>query len=337
MGDDWQLRQPAHVDPFLSRAPKSTAYHGGRSDLLADAKALGIDLANPETMTPTAIALLQSRRRRLASDLRGLEEEIRGHEKTAEALELLADAFEDAFARPEWPAGVAAARKSYQHAPICRHIMSAHRRRGARDLLKSVVPLFERATGFLIADDVSAEALARCEEFGRELIMADALRQPYPEMVFEFTLSGAHIGLLLVDWRATPFIFSRKPGEWVPADVAYDVRDEPAEMPARIALALCILLDSRSVDVSAPISVRRAHGASPSAPPMVSYRRLTIRHSAGSHEAGKGSHSPPRLHWRRGHLRRLRTGAVVPVSPCLVGSAERGVVLKDYKLSRSAE
>jgi hypothetical protein len=44
----------------------------------------------------------------------------------------------------------------------------------------------------------------------------------------------------------------------------------------------------------------------------------------------KGTHASPRLHWRRGHIRHLASGAVAIISPCLVGSAEQGVVKHDY-------
>lgn len=45
-----------------------------------------------------------------------------------------------------------------------------------------------------------------------------------------------------------------------------------------------------------------------------------------------GSHATPRLHLRRGHIRRLASGALVNVRPCLVGSPELGVVEKSYRV-----
>ena len=39
-----------------------------------------------------------------------------------------------------------------------------------------------------------------------------------------------------------------------------------------------------------------------------------------------GSHASPRLHWRRGHIRRLQSGQVTTVRPCLVGDVSAGRV-----------
>lgn len=45
-----------------------------------------------------------------------------------------------------------------------------------------------------------------------------------------------------------------------------------------------------------------------------------------------GTHASPRLHDRRGHLRRLRSGKNVWVRPCKVGKAELGAVFHDYEV-----
>lgn len=47
-----------------------------------------------------------------------------------------------------------------------------------------------------------------------------------------------------------------------------------------------------------------------------------------------GAHSSPRFHLRRGHLRRLATGAVTWVRATTVGKASAGLVVKDYAVSR---
>lgn len=40
----------------------------------------------------------------------------------------------------------------------------------------------------------------------------------------------------------------------------------------------------------------------------------------------------PKLHLRRGHIRRLRSGDKTWVSPAMIGSKKRGIVLKDYEI-----
>lgn len=42
----------------------------------------------------------------------------------------------------------------------------------------------------------------------------------------------------------------------------------------------------------------------------------------------------PKLHLRRGHIRRLRSGGKTWVSPAMIGSKRRGLVLKDYEVKK---
>lgn len=46
-----------------------------------------------------------------------------------------------------------------------------------------------------------------------------------------------------------------------------------------------------------------------------------------------GTHASPRLHDRRGHLRKLPSGKTCWVKPCKVGDASKGVVFHDYKVT----
>jgi hypothetical protein len=44
-----------------------------------------------------------------------------------------------------------------------------------------------------------------------------------------------------------------------------------------------------------------------------------------------GSHASPRMHWRRGHVRRLQDGKITNVKPCLVGSVGSATP-REYKV-----
>lgn len=81
--------------------------------------------------------------------------------------------------------------------------------------------------------------------------------------------------------------------------------------------------------VPAPKSLNKAREAK-GKPPLFEHRLITLRPWAKPEVAGGGTHASPRLHWRRGHSRRLRSGSYVAVAPCLVGLADRGFVSKDY-------
>ena len=72
--------------------------------------------------------------------------------------------------------------------------------------------------------------------------------------------------------------------------------------------------------------------------PFFEYKTLVIDpHKArvvgpvlGPHRLRKS----PKLHLRRGHIRRLRSGGKTWVSPAMIGSKRRGLVLKDYEVKK---
>lgn len=72
--------------------------------------------------------------------------------------------------------------------------------------------------------------------------------------------------------------------------------------------------------------------------PLVSYKTLEIvvpntRYEGGG--SGGGTHASPRVHLRRGHIRKIADGKTVWVQACVVWS-KHGMVLKDYKLRRAS-
>lgn len=66
--------------------------------------------------------------------------------------------------------------------------------------------------------------------------------------------------------------------------------------------------------------------------PYDSYWVLDILKEEHERVVNGGTHSSPRQHFRRGHLRRLQNGDVVWVRHCLVGNRNLGVVDKSYSL-----
>ena len=66
--------------------------------------------------------------------------------------------------------------------------------------------------------------------------------------------------------------------------------------------------------------------------PTYEWRTVVIEPVQAKRGNQGGTHASPRLHDRRGHLRRMRSGKNVWVRPCKVGDASKGVVFHDYKL-----
>ncbi len=73
-------------------------------------------------------------------------------------------------------------------------------------------------------------------------------------------------------------------------------------------------------------------------PPFFSYRTLHISGETSSNEPSvKGTHTSPRLHLRRGHIRQLSDGRRVWVTSCLVGDKSKGFAAHDYKVRVTQE
>lgn len=66
--------------------------------------------------------------------------------------------------------------------------------------------------------------------------------------------------------------------------------------------------------------------------PLFSWNTVKIDPPKPKQEHKGGTHATPRLHDRRGHLRRLANGRTCWVRACKVGDASKGVVFKDYEV-----
>lgn len=66
--------------------------------------------------------------------------------------------------------------------------------------------------------------------------------------------------------------------------------------------------------------------------PMYEWRTVLIEPQKPKSEHQGGTHASPRLHDRRGHLRRLKSGKNVWVRSCKVGKAELGTIFHDYEV-----
>jgi hypothetical protein len=71
--------------------------------------------------------------------------------------------------------------------------------------------------------------------------------------------------------------------------------------------------------------------------PAYEWRTVVIEPSKPQPEPKGGTHASPRLHDRRGHLRRLQSGKNVWVKPCKVGDPSRGTIFHDYQLQQTQQ
>ena len=113
------------------------------------------------------------------------------------------------------------------------------------------------------------------------------------------------------------------------AQIILDSRDEVQTVVQACSVINCANVTTAEVSAPAALNKKRQEKGKQ---PFFSYTVLQL--SDERREAGKGgasgSHASPRMHLRRGHLRRLES-KVVWVRPAMVNAGSNtGVVLKDY-------
>lgn len=64
---------------------------------------------------------------------------------------------------------------------------------------------------------------------------------------------------------------------------------------------------------------------------------INLAHPGSSSSKSNGTHASPRVHLRRGHVRRYQSGLWVWVQPCVVGNKALGLIHKDYAVTKSDE
>lgn len=116
--------------------------------------------------------------------------------------------------------------------------------------------------------------------------------------------------------------------------VAQDNHDE-----GRAILNLIEILSCRNVvteTIPAPIALnnkRKAKGKAPFFEYKVLMLSIPDERSTKTHESS-GTHASPRVHLRRGHIRRL-PNKVIWVNSSVVGNRKSGIIEKDYSVSNS--
>ena len=83
---------------------------------------------------------------------------------------------------------------------------------------------------------------------------------------------------------------------------------------------------------NAPIRRKIAQGKTPT----YDWKTVVVEPVKQRKEDQGGTHASPRLHDRRGHLRRLQNGKTCWVKPHKVGDASKGVVFHDYQIKGDA-
>lgn len=200
-----------------------------------------------------------------------------------------------------------------------------------------------------------------CKDFPKLALIPDLMRLPYPVMWLEGATEDGMLGLMACEYDDGPLsvaVFNKKPGvPWywigvfdVQTDGINDFRckararfsgdnswnDECLEYAAKATEILCRFVmalncvNTKRVEHPAPKFMNQKR-ASKGKQPLFSFWTLHLAGPASNDETPLGgTHSSPRLHLRRGHIRQYSPGKYTWVEACVVGNKQAGIVEKDY-------
>lgn len=133
-----------------------------------------------------------------------------------------------------------------------------------------------------------------------------------------------------------PLVYAIDDGEikYGPADENHEVPQDVAELMLSLVAMWFSSMDTGcntyKPEVAKTFTNQRK--ISQGKAPTYDWKTVFIKASAERSESKGGTHASPRLHDRRGHLRRLRNGKNVWIKAHKVGRAELGSVFHDYKI-----
>jgi hypothetical protein len=212
------------------------------------------------------------------------------------------------------------------------------------------------AVGYAFAESVAAAQKfnLRClrnadiepnAAFADELEKQGLFHMPYDSCWFEWDVLHATTLGLLVDQNAKiSAMFGRLPAEgwarWLVLG-ATDISEHLTKLE-RIVRAAVVIMSSKTTErhvIPAPEKLNRTR-AKQGKVPIFSHTLVEVRGvRIVNHDTGEVQVTDrhPRMHWRRGHIRRLRDGMgdirkVIWIAPMLVGLAENGFVAHDYRV-----
>jgi len=128
--------------------------------------------------------------------------------------------------------------------------------------------------------------------------------------------------------RVLDVLFGRRDATAV-AKVRESVQAQVHLLCRFLSVLNCRNVGTQAIPPSAALNKKRTTAGKP---PIYEYKVLILK-ASGARLSGDGSHASPRVHLRRGHLKRRKTGTFW-WQPHVVGDRERGVVVKDYDASK---
>lgn len=225
-----------------------------------------------------------------------------------------------------------------------------------RDIMKAViasgfdpteVQWFDVSKAYAGSNSVDIQYLATHRPpFEKNLVVYGGSSQnhPYYEVMMFISGTDPEEGIVVDISKGAPGSFNTFPPivyvvddgqiRYGPADENHNVPQDVAELMLSLVAMWFASMDtgcnSYKPSVAQTFTNRRkiAQGKLPS----YDWTTVVVTAMPPKGESKGGTHASPRLHDRRGHLRRLRSGKNVWVKPHKVGDAKLGTIFHDYQI-----
>ncbi len=167
-------------------------------------------------------------------------------------------------------------------------------------------------------------------DFGRELVAEGIAKLPFPECVFVFSFRSKS------DEKAqAAFYLLQEDRKIVCRSIFFFIDGKPIGLTGledahhdAIFYAIAVLASKSSQRRNLSLETGKAL---PTLVSGISYVEVTIAQHVVNSSGPVRTHASPRLHWRRGHIRRYQNKTTW-VEATLVGKSSNGVLVHDYKI-----
>jgi len=151
----------------------------------------------------------------------------------------------------------------------------------------------------------------------------------------EGIIAGCWIGIDGQKFRRFPMITYTVRDGRIYANAEDEMADIDKQMVARLVALWYVGLDQGTTAYTPSVKhgITSTRLISKGRIPLYEWRTIDIKPSKLKQDSQGGTHASPRLHDRRGHIRKLPNGNTCWVKACRVGNANKGTIFHDYKVT----
>ncbi len=179
----------------------------------------------------------------------------------------------------------------------------------------------------------SRDVLDPALDFSKQAFEMGIFRLPFDPVFYEFNVqNGKPCTGILAEGDAIILVTNIEP-RGIYVMLGKDLENDERAGYSAVVLALTGMLRTKGVPTRHVKPSRQERRAAERKGGFThEYTVLDLTGVVAEGGSGRGISANRRLHWRRGHFRRLASGKITSVAPCLVGDKAAGFIEHDYTL-----